>query len=440
VRAQEADQVQRPIQLLPLTVSGSCIGVNTLPPVANRLAVECDNAYTKKILQVMSIRPDTRAWIEIDRAALRRNYLAIRRLAGPEVRIIVMVKADGYGLGAERVARALEPLDPWGYGVATAEEGIALRRAGVRRPILVTEPLPVDATAAAASAGLTACISHPGQLERWAAVAPLSPTGLDFHVEIDTGMGRCGLDWRTAAEWVPVLRAYAGANLRWTGVFTHFHSADAPDGSSAEQWARFEAVLREIGAAGPRLMVHAANSAALLRFPAYHASAVRPGLFLYGGDPVPQLRRDGVGGTHLPRPEVVVSVRARIVMVRDVPPGTTVGYGATHRAERPERWATLGIGYGDGLPRALSNVGSVLVRGQRAPIVGRISMDLTVVDVTEIPETTVDDVVTLIGRDGAEEITLEEVAARAGTINHEILSRFGPRLPRVEIGGDADVE
>lgn len=388
----------------------------------------------------MSNRADTRAWIEIDRAALRRNFRTIQRLVGPAGRIIVMVKADGYGLGAARVAGALEPLDPWGYGVATAEEGIALRNAGIRRPILVTEPLPSAATEAAASAGLTASISHPSQLDRWAAVAHLSPAGLDFHVEIDTGMGRCGLDWREAAEWVTFLRARTGAQLRWTGVYTHFHSADLVDESSAEQWARFREALRVVEADGVGRMVHAANSAALLRFPEYRGDAVRPGLFLYGGDPVPEVRSAGDSGTHLPRAEVVLSVRARIVMIREVAPGTTVGYGATYRAARRERWATLGIGYGDGLPRALSNRGSALVHGRRAPIVGRISMDLTVIDVTEIPEAAVGDVATLIGRDGGEEITLEEVASQAGTINHEILTGLGSRLPRVEVGGGADVE
>src|SRR5690606_38931671 len=159
---------------------------------------------------------------EVDLTALRRNYRTLAKLVGPDVRQVVMVKADGYGLGAVRVARNLEPLEPWGYGVATVEEGIALRRAGIRRPILVSEPLPPAAVADAAASGLTASISHLSQLERWAAAARRHPSGLDFHVEIDTGMGRCGLDWREASSWGPVAWGHAGAQLRWTGTFLHF--------------------------------------------------------------------------------------------------------------------------------------------------------------------------------------------------------------------------
>jgi alanine racemase len=176
------------------------------------------------------------------------------------------------------------------------------------------------------------------------------------------------------------------------------------------------------------LLVHASNSAATLRFPACLADAVRPGIYLYGGDPLPDLLREKG-----PPVQPVVSLRSRIVLVREVPLGTTVGYGATYRAQRRERWATLGIGYGDGLPRSLSNRGVALVRGRRVPMIGRISMDLVVVNVTGIADAEVGEIATLIGRDGDEEITLEEIAARAGTINHEILTGLGPRLPRVEL-------
>jgi alanine racemase len=377
----------------------------------------------------MSNHEIARAWVEVDLPALRRNYQAVQRTIGTDVAIIVMVKADGYGLGADRVVRTLEPLGPWGYGVATTEEGIALRRAGVRRPVLVCEPLPPDSVQAAAAAGLTASISHLSQLERWAEAAARRPEGLDFHVEIDTGMGRCGLDWREASGWGKVLRRYQDRDLRWTGVFTHFHSADAEAGSSSlTQWERFRAALEQLPVSRGELLVHASNSAATLRFPACLADAVRPGIYLYGGDPLPDLLREKG-----PPVQPVVSLRSRIVLVREVPLGTTVGYGATYRAQRRERWATLGIGYGDGLPRSLSNRGVALVRGRRVPMIGRISMDLVVVNVTGIADAEVGEIATLIGRDGDEEITLEEIAARAGTINHEILTGLGPRLPRVEL-------
>lgn len=368
----------------------------------------------------------TRAWVEVDLDALRANFEMIRERTGASVALIPMVKADGYGLGAERVVRALDPLGPWGYGVATAEEGAALRGCGVERPIVVFSPLPPGAEEGAAAADLTVSISELAALDRWAAAA--AEGSLDFHVEIDTGMGRCGFDWQAVDEWAPALEQRLSERVRWTGVFTHFHSADAPDGGAvAEQWERFRSSLVKLPVPRSDLLVHAANSAAALRWPEYAADAVRPGIFLYGGDPAP--RADGIA----PRP--VAAVRARVLLTRDMEPGSTVGYGATHRAERRERWATLGIGYGDGLPRALGGTGEVLIRGRRAPMVGRISMDLTVVDVTGIPDVAAGDAVTLIGRDGEEEITVDDVAARVGTIGYEILTGLGPRLPRLERNG-----
>lgn len=378
----------------------------------------------------MSNHELARAWVEVDLASLRRNFISIRETIGPDVSVIVMAKADGYGLGATRVVRALEPLQPWGYGVATTEEGIALRKAGVTRPILVCKPLPPDSVEAAAAAGLTATISHLSQLERWGAAARNRPGGLDFHIEIDTGMGRCGLSPSALDEWLAVVTSSTGPHLRWSGIFTHFHSADTvDDGSAHHQLVRFDEVLGRLPNPRPELLVHAANSAAALRFPAARRSAIRPGIYLYGGDPLPELELPG-----LPRAEPVVSVRARIILLREVEPGTTVGYGATYRASRRELWATLGIGYADGIPRSLSGRGEVLVRGKRVPIIGRISMDLIVVNLTGITDAEVGEVATLVGRDGDEELTLEEVAAQAGTINHEILTGLAPRLPRVEVG------
>lgn len=380
----------------------------------------------------MSIRPDTRAWIELDLDALRANFDTIRRVVGPRVGVIAMVKGDGYGLGATRVVRALEPLEPWGYGVGSAEEGAALRALGVQRPILVFCPLPTSADVAiAAEARLTPALSDLDSLDRWTEAVARVPGGGEFHVEVDTGMGRCGFDWRDTARWAAAIRSRLSPSLRWTGVFTHFHGADAPDKVyTLTQWARFKDALDQLPVSREDLVVHAANSAATLRFREFVTDAVRPGIFLYGGDPAP--------GLGLPRPRPVVAVRARIVLIRDVAPGTTVGYGATHVARRWERWGTLAIGYGDGLRRALSNNGDVIVHGRRVPVVGRISMDLTVVNLTDVPDARVGDVATLIGRDGDAEITLEEVAAHADTISYEILTGLTPRLPRVERGHDID--
>jgi alanine racemase len=377
----------------------------------------------------MSNDEQSRAWVEVDLDALRDNYRAVRAAVGPRPGIIAMVKADAYGLGVERVVRALDPLEPWGYGIATADEGAALREMGVRRPIVVFSPLPPQSVERAARAALVAAISDLDALDRWCDAATRHGP-LEMHVEIDTGMGRAGFDWRQTPDWSASVRERcADGAVRWTGVFTHFHGADSPDAApTAAQWARFQDAIAQLPVSRDDLLVHAANSAAALRWPEYAVDAVRPGIFLYGGRPAP----DDAG---VPAPRPVASVRARLVMVRDVPPGSTVGYGATHVAREWERWGTVAVGYGDGVPRRLGNRGGGLVRGRLAPFVGRISMDLTVVDITGIADAEVGDVVTLIGRDGDAEITVDDVAAQAETISYEILTGLRARLPRVERNG-----
>jgi alanine racemase len=209
--------------------------------------------------------------------------------------------------------------------------------------------------------------------------------------------------------------------IRLTGIFTHFHSADEDADSVRTQWQRLDDALSALPWDRRSIMIHAANSAASLRPSTVSADAVRPGIFLYGG----------VAGRKLPQPEPVAAVRARVLLLRDASPGATLGYGATHVARGWERWATLGIGYGDGLPRSLGNRGHALLAGQRVPIIGRISMDMTVVDITDMADIGVGDVATLLGGDGPESISLEEVADLAGTINYEILTGFTQRLPRI---------
>jgi alanine racemase len=361
---------------------------------------------------------------------LRANYGRIRESVGSDVAIIPMVKANGYGLGAELITRALEPLDPYAFGVAAAEEGKALRAAGVRRPIIVFTPLTREALQVAAQHELTPAISDVASLAYWSEIGK----GADFHVEIDTGMGRAGFDWRETSSWSEQVRDVVSKGARCAGVFTHFHGADAADSTAAAaQWQRFRDALAQLPVSTEDLLVHACNSAAALRWPEYAVDAVRPGIFLYGGHPAP-----GINGEAKYRPEPVASVHARVVLVRDVPPGSTVGYGATHAARGWERWATVAIGYGDGLPRALGNVGSALVLGRRVRIVGRISMDMTVVDVTGVPEVTAGDAATFIGSDGEEEILVDEVAVQAGTISYEILTGLTPRLQRFRLDGVND--
>jgi alanine racemase len=369
---------------------------------------------------------DTRAWIEVDLDAMRANYDAIRRSVGAGAAMIPMVKADGYGLGVESVVRALEPLEPWGFGVATAGEGASLRTLGVTRPVLVVTPLPPSEVDLAARSRLTVAISSLAGLEAWGGAAARVGGPLDFHIEVDTGMGRSGFDWRERGEWAPEVANRITSSLRWTGCFTHFHSADSPDeGPSVAQWERFRQTLVQLPVSAEGLMIHAANSAAALRWPRFAADAVRPGIFLYGGQPAP-----GVPGMAVPQP--VASVRARLALARVKPAGSTAGYAATYEAREAERWGTVAIGYGDGLPRALGNRGSALVRGVRVPMIGRLSMDLATVLLQDVPGAGPGDVVTLIGADGDERITVDEVASLVDTIGYEILTGLGRRLTRIE--------
>lgn len=356
--------------------------------------------------------------MEVRADALRRNLATIGASVGPTVRLVPMVKADAYGTGVARAVAALEAADPWAFGVATVDEGIALRTMGVERPVVVFSPTPPLAVGPAVRARLTLTVSSVDAVERLRVEAAGREPA--FHVEIDTGMGRAGFDWREAASWAPAIHAAAEAGLGWEGCYTHLHSADEGPDSVAMQWRRFqEALLVVRPPAG--VLIHALNSAGALRCPQYAADAVRPGIFLYGG----------AAGRELPLPEPVVSVRARIVHVREASEGTTLGYGATHVAGREERWATLAIGYGDGLPRALGNRGFALVRGRRVPIVGRTSMDVTVVDISDVPGVEVGDVATLLGSDGEAHIGVDEVADLSGTVGYEVLTGFTPRIPRI---------
>lgn len=340
-----------------------------------------------------------------------------------------MVKADAYGLGASRVvaelADLLGPDGIWGFGVAAVAEGEALRRGGWEGRVLVTAPVPPGELDRAAGADLTLAVSDLATVRLLAAAARGAGRKLAFHAEVDTGMGRAGFPWREAATWAPEVAAAAGGDLEWEGTFTHFHSADEPDlRPTDEQWARFTSALDAVPEGVGRAVVHAANSAASLRRAGFGCALVRPGIYLFGG---------AAGPDASPRP--VVSLRARLALVRDVEPGATVGYGATYRATRRERWGTVAIGYGDGVRRALAaGGGEVLVRCARVPIIGRISMDMTTVNLTGVPDAVPGDVVTVIGADGGEEITLDEVARRCGTISYEVLTGMTPRLPRVYTG------
>ncbi len=351
-----------------------------------------------------------RAWVEVDLDALVSNARALADVCG--TRLLPMVKANGYGLGAARVAKALESLAPWGYGVATPEEGLTLREAGVSRPILVVTPLTPETLEPVHANGLRPSIGDAAMLLAW-----LARTADPFHLEIDTGMSRGGIRWSDGAAVAEISRLLTGAP-GWEGVFTHFHSADTDAASAATQWQRFVAVLGSL----PRrpALVHAANSAAALCRRAYAGDMIRPGIYLYGGT------AGGAGSA--PRP--VAALKARVVAVRAIAAGESVSYGATWTADRATTVATLAIGYADGLPRAAGGSAAsmprqVELRGRLVPLVGRVTMDMSMVAV-DGGEVAVGDVATVFG--GL--VSLDQQAAAAGTISYELLTSLGPRLPR----------
>lgn len=317
-----------------------------------------------------------------------------------------MVKANAYGIGAVEAARALEAVDPWGYGVATPAEGALLRRAGIRRPILVCGPLSAGTIDECVKEELRPVIGDLAGLELW-----LARGDRPFHVEIDTGMSRLGFSWRDRsllAEAAGLLASAPG----WEGIFTHFHSADLDIATVQAQWHRF----LQVRAALPsrELLVHAANSAAALRGRAFAGDLVRPGIYLYGG-----AVHEG------PDPHPVVRLRAPVVATRRIEAGDTVSYGATWQAPGPTNIVTLAIGYADGLLRSLGTGGRVELEGELRPIVGRITMDSTMVDVGEsvVP---LGAVATLYGG----MISLDAQARAAGTISYELLTALGARVSR----------
>lgn len=347
----------------------------------------------------------TRAWVEIDLGALCRNGAAVAARAG--VPLLPMVKADGYGLGGLRAALALDELDPWGYGVATVTEGDELRRGGITRPIVVFTPILRTEIDALRRADLTPALGDPAVIESWAR------TGRPWHLQVDTGMGRAGMRWDEVARHRELLSRAVPE-----GVFTHFHSAELQDESRDEQERRFAAALAELPVA-PSL-IHAENGAAVESRAPSRWSLCRPGIFLYGVAGIE-------GGAMMAEP--VAAMRARIVEVRTVGDGESVSYDATWRARGERRIATVPVGYADGYRRSLSNRAEALLAGRRVPVAGRVTMDMTMFDVTGT-DAALGDVVTLLGRDGDDEITLAELASRSELSPYEILTGLRERLPR----------
>ena len=350
-----------------------------------------------------------RAWVEVDLGALVRNARALRARAG--VPLLPMVKADAYGLGAVAVSRALLADQPWGFGVATVPEGVELREAGIRGRIVVFTPLLMSELRDAQAAELTPTLGDRAAIAAW------QKSGKPWQLAIDTGMQRAGVPYERTSELNELVRAAPPE-----GAFTHYHSPERDDGSMDEQDRRFADALRTL-AVRPAL-THTDNSAAIVRRKGQPHALVRPGVFLYG-----------VGsGRDVLAPFPVVQLRARVLEVRDVAAGSTVSYGGTWRAPGERRVATVAVGYADGYRRSLSSAGQAVINGRAVPVIGLVTMDMTLLDVTTV-SCQPGDIATLIGRDQQVMLTVEEVAQRGGVSPYELLTGLRQRLPRVYRNG-----
>jgi len=363
---------------------------------------------------------------EVSLGALRTNLRAARDLVGPGVKVLAVVKADGYGHGAVAAARAFVEAGAAALGVSTVEEGTELRRAGVRGPVVVLGgAFPGEETAVVAG-DLEVAVWTRAAAEALAAAARAAGRMIGIHIKVETGMTRLGLDPADVGAFGAAVRELPGLSM--AGVFSHFASADAVDTASARaQVERFRAAVEALAAAGVRpAEVHLANSAAVLSAPAAHFTMVRPGIMLYGYAPAPHLRAQA-------RLLPAMRLQTRIAQTRRVAAGTPVGYAGIWVAARPSTIAVLPLGYADGYHRLASNRAQVLVRGRRAPVAGRVCMDHTMIDVTDAGEVRAGDPVVLFGSQDGASIWADELAGWVETIAYEVLTSVGKRVPRVYV-------
>jgi alanine racemase len=374
-------------------------------------------------------------WAEVDLDALAWNYRVVRGRVGAGVSVMGVVKADAYGHGAPECARRLAREGAEWFGVATPEEAFELRRAGLEQGVLSFGGFWEGQAEECLEMRVTPVVYRLDMVAALDSAARAAGKVADVHVKIDTGMGRLGVRYDEAAEFAEGLRGFA--NVKVDGLMTHFAAADEPgrDCFTEEQLRHFREAVAAFRERGHRpTYEHASNSAATFAHPEARLRMVRPGGVLYGlwRDVLPPL-------ADAPELRPVMSVRSRVILLKRVHAGETLGYGCTYEAAREMIVATVPAGYADGYARALSNRGRVALRGKLAPVVGRVSMDLTIVDVTDVEGVEVGDRVTLLGVDGELSIPAEEIARTAGTISYEITCGVSQRVPRRYVTDDEGV-
>ncbi len=368
-----------------------------------------------------------RAWIEIDIAALSHNVRQLRQLLSPHTQLMAVVKADAYGHGAITVAQTvLEAGASW-LGVATVPEGIQLRESGIDAPILILGAThTLEQIQAIAEWQLQPTLSSPQQALIFSTALETikNPSPIPVHIKLDTGMSRLGTNWEQAAEFVQLVQGLP--QLQIASIYSHLATADSEDTTvMKQQHARFEsaiAQLKTLGIEAPCL--HLANSAATMSDRSLHYDMVRVGLGIYGLYPASHLH-------HAVNLQPVLQVKARVTQVKKITAGSGVSYGHTFVAPNNMQIAVVGIGYADGVLRNLSNKMQVLIRGQRVSQIGNITMDQMMLDISNIPDIQAGEVVTLLGKEGQEEISANDWAEKLNTISWEILCGFKHRLPRV---------
>ncbi len=368
-----------------------------------------------------------RAWVEIDLVALTHNIKQLKNILSPNTQLMAVVKADAYGHGAIAVSQTVLQAGASWLGVATIPEGIELREAGIEAPILVLgATYTTEQVKAIAHWHLQPTICTVKQALIFSEFLATLHQSLSVHAKLDTGMSRLGTPWQEATEFVQLIQRLP--NLKLASVYSHLATADSPDQTiMLQQYEKFEKAIAQIKIAGINPdRLHLANSAATLANPSLHYDLVRVGLANYGLYPAPHLQTI----IHL---KPVMQVKARVTQVKTIEAGTGVSYGHKFVAEQQTQIAVVGIGYADGIPRNLSNKMQVLIRGKFVPQVGSVTMDQLMLDVSAIPDLEVGEVVTLLGKDGDNQISADDWAEILGTISWEILCGFKHRLPRISV-------
>ena len=360
---------------------------------------------------------------EVDLGALEFNYRQIQKRIPEGVKLLAVVKADAYGHGAIPVSLKLEKLGVEYLGVAIPEEGVELRRGGVKAPILVLGGIFGREVDQIFRFRLTPVIFRKDSLKLLSQEAERRRRKVKVHLKVDTGMGRLGVPLSAWPDFLKEVKRFPKIEIE--GILSHFSMLDAEKDLTQNQWGAFQravTIAQEMGISCQYL--HMASSATLTAFPGYSAKLVRPGIMLYGSYPSPKFQ------SLIPL-KPVMTLKTRIHFLKSVPPGTRISYGGTFKTKRESLIATLPIGYADGYSHHLSNHGEVLIHGKRAPVVGKVCMDFIMVDVTDIPRVSVGDEVILMGRQGREQITAEEIAEKINSISYEVLCLIGKRVPRV---------